>query len=136
HGVPPHWGNYVSVSNADEASKRVKDLGGTILAEPFDVMDAGRMAVAHDPTGAVFMLWQGRRHPGAAIMGEPGTLCWTELITRDSKAAESFYTRLFGWSSKLGTNGGPEYRELSNGGRPQGGILTPSREMGNLPPAW
>src|SRR5436190_22591882 len=52
HVVPPHWGNYISVSNADEASKRVKDLGGTILAEPFDVMDAGRMAVAQYPTGA------------------------------------------------------------------------------------
>src|SRR3954470_5147998 len=62
HGVPAHWGTYISVANADESSKRVKDLGGTIIAEPFDVMDAGRMAVAQDPTGAVFMLWQAKRH--------------------------------------------------------------------------
>jgi predicted enzyme related to lactoylglutathione lyase len=136
HDVPPHWGSYISVANADERAKRARQLGATILAEPFDVMDVGRMAVVQDPVGAVFMLWQGRRHPGAMILGETGTLCWTELITRDPKAAESFYKQLFGWSSKLGTDGGTEYWELSNSGRPQGGLMALRPEMGNMPPAW
>src|SRR5690348_8216555 len=73
HGVPAHWGSYISVASADQASKRASELGGKILAEPFDVMDAGRMAVIQDPVGAVFMLWQAKRHPGAMILGEPGT---------------------------------------------------------------
>ena len=136
HGVPPHWGSYISVASADESAKRAKELGGKILAEPFDVMDAGRMTVVEDPVGAVFMLWQAKRHPGAMILGETGTLCWTELITRDPKAALSFYNRLFGWSSKLGTDGGGEYHELSNGRHPQGGIMALRPEMGNMPPAW
>ena len=64
---------------------------------------------------------------------EPKT---TELITRDPKAAESFYKQLFGWSSKVGTDGGVEYRELGNAGRQQAGIMALRPEMGNMPPAW
>src|SRR5581483_12029816 len=57
-GVPPNWVLYVSVDNADASAARVPGLGGTILAGPFDVGDSGRMAVAGDPTGAVFCIWQ------------------------------------------------------------------------------
>jgi uncharacterized protein len=135
-GVPPHWGSYVSVASADEAAKHAKALGGTALAEPFDVMDVGRMAVLQDPTGAVFCVWQPKKHAGVDILGEPGSLCWTELTTRDTKAATTFYTSLFGWSAKAGSAGGTEYTELSNQGTPQGGIMATPPQMGNAPPHW
>ena len=51
------------------------------------------MAVLQDPTGAVFQVWQPKKHIGAKILEEPGALCWTELNTRDTKAAEAFYTQ-------------------------------------------
>jgi predicted enzyme related to lactoylglutathione lyase len=63
-------------------------------------MDAGRMVVVKDPTGAVFMLWQARRSPGVGVKGEPGSLAWNELATHDRDAAEAFYTALFGWSAQ------------------------------------
>ena len=63
-------------------------------------MDAGRMAVLQDPTGAVFQVWQAKNSIGAKILNEPGALCWTELTTTDTKAAEAFYTKLFGWTPK------------------------------------
>jgi predicted enzyme related to lactoylglutathione lyase len=53
-GVPPHWNPYVAVANADETAKKATSLGGTVILPPFDVMDAGRMAVIQDPTGATF----------------------------------------------------------------------------------
>src|SRR5438132_6509893 len=116
-GVPPHWGSYVSVASADEAANRAKGLGAQILAPPFDVMDAGRMAVLQDPTGAVFMVWQANKHIGAKILNEPGALCWTELTTTDLRAAETFYEKLFGWTPKRsGTPSGMEYTEMSNNG--------------------
>ena len=99
-GVPSHWNMYVSVANADEAVKRAEQLGAKVLAPPFDVMEVGRMAVLQDPTGAVFQVWQAKQHIGARVLNEPGALCWTELTTRDTKAAESFYTQLFGWSAE------------------------------------
>src|SRR5689334_21966736 len=51
-GAPPCWRSYVAVSSADESARRIADAGGSLLAPPFDVFDAGRMAVAEDPTGA------------------------------------------------------------------------------------
>ena len=85
-GVPPHWNLYVTVASVDDSARRAQELGGTLLAPPFDVMDAGRMAVLQDPTGAIFQVWQAKRSIGAKILGEPGALCWTELTTRDPKA--------------------------------------------------
>jgi hypothetical protein len=137
--APPHWGTYVSVADADAAAKRAEELGGKVFAPPFDVMDAGRMAVLQDPTGAVFCVWQPKKHIGAQILQEPGTLCWTELATHDTKTAEKFYTSLFGWTPKHssgGTEGAMEYTEIANHGTPQGGIMPITPQMGNMPPAW
>jgi hypothetical protein len=133
--IPPHWGSYVSVADADAAVKRAQELGAKVLAPAFDVMDAGRMAILQDPTGGVFMVWQAKKHVGAEVLGDPGSLCWTELATRDTKAAEKFYTSLFGWAAKHGTDG-MEYIELANNGQQQGGILPITPQMGNMPTAW
>ena len=55
-GVPPHWNAYVTVANVDESATRAQALGATVLAPPFDVMDAGRMAVFTDP-GTISPYW-------------------------------------------------------------------------------
>jgi uncharacterized protein len=137
-GIPPHWGSYIAVKSADDAAKRAEELGGKVLAAPFDVMDAGRMAVIQDPTGAVFMVWQGNKHSGAQVLNEPGALCWTELSTRDTKAAAKFYTQLFGWTAKTsGAETGMEYTEFSNQGRPGVGMMQmPAHMPASVPPFW
>lgn len=98
-GVPPHWVSYVTVDSVDAAAARVKELGGKVLVEPFDVMTEGRMAVILDPGGASFSLWEPRRHIGAQVMFEPNTMCWNELYTHDLDTSEAFYSKLFGWSA-------------------------------------
>ena len=42
-GAPPTavWNTYVWVESADETAAKVRDAGGSVLMEPFDVMDAG-----------------------------------------------------------------------------------------------
>ena len=134
-GVPPHWMQYITVASVDEAAARVKALGGTVVKEPFDVFDAGRMAVIEDPTRAVFALWQANRSIGARITGVPGTLCWSELITSDKSAAIEFYTKLFGWSMKTNPSDPNQYTEISNQGRPMGGMMQMSKDWGNDAPA-
>ena len=57
-GMPPHWNCYVSVESADASAARAAELGATLLAEPFDVFEAGRMAAFADPQGAVLSVWQ------------------------------------------------------------------------------
>jgi uncharacterized protein len=55
--APPKamWDTYIWVDSADETAARVREAGGRVVKEPFDVMDAGRMAVVTDPEGAVFL---------------------------------------------------------------------------------
>ncbi|HET9234968.1 MAG TPA: VOC family protein, partial [Candidatus Eisenbacteria bacterium] len=93
-GVPPHWFTYVAVGSADDAAKKAASLGATVIMPPFDVLDVGRMAALQDPTGAHFAVWEARRHSGTGIVGEPGTHCWTELMTTDTRKAGEFYNKL------------------------------------------
>jgi predicted enzyme related to lactoylglutathione lyase len=91
------WQTYVCVDRADDAAARVRDAGGQVLTEPFDVMDAGRMAVFADPEGAAFAVWEAGRHRGAAVVNEPGSLNFNGLATRDPERAADFYGAVFGW---------------------------------------
>jgi predicted enzyme related to lactoylglutathione lyase len=101
HGSPPQasWNTYIWVDSADEAALKVQGAGGRLLTEPFDVMDAGRMAVCLDPEEAAFCLWQAKRHKGAQIVNEPGSLNFNGLNTRNVAGAKSFYGSVFDWDT-------------------------------------
>jgi uncharacterized protein len=137
-GIPPHWNSYVTVANVDESASKAASLGGKVIAPPFDVMDAGRMAVVQDPAGAVFQLWQANCSIGAEILNEPGALCWTELNTRDARAAEAFYTGLFGWGVKHSApSPAMEYTEFSVNGQPSIGMIPINEHMpAHVPSYW
>jgi predicted enzyme related to lactoylglutathione lyase len=97
-GVPPVWNSYVTVDSADAALARARELGATVHADAFDVMDAGRMGVIQDPQGAYVEVWEPKTNIGAQLVNAPGALCWNELATNDTDASAGFYTQLFGWS--------------------------------------
>ena len=109
-GAPPMamWNTYVWVESADRTAAKVLDAGGKVLTEPFDVGDAGRMAVFADPEGAVFCVWQANEHKGARIVNEAGSLNFNGLNTRDVEGAKSFYGSVFGWRT-LTLEGGLEF---------------------------
>lgn len=134
-GVPPHWNSYVSVASADETAAKAKAKGGTVVAEPFDVMDFGRMAVLQDPTGAVLSIWEARSHIGATVDNEPGAHCWNECYTKDPAAAARFYTGVFGWKTKQDP-ATAEYTEFFRGERAVGGMIAIAKEWGPMPPHW
>jgi uncharacterized protein len=141
-GIPPHWNNYVTVTSADDADASAREGGAQVLAEPFDVLDAGRMAVLADPTGAVFMVWEPRESIGAERVNDPGCLTWNELSTNDAAKAEEFYSGLFGWRfEKLDTGEAPAYWSIQHGGASRGlngGMreLSPEQVQGGIPPNW
>lgn len=114
-GLPPHWNNYISVSDTDAAAARAEELGGSVFEEPFDVSDAGRTAVLVDPTGAMFWVWQPRKHIGAGHVNDLGCLTFNELSTTDPHAAIEFYSSLFGWSfERMDAGDGPGYWVIGN----------------------
>ena len=93
------WNSYVWVDSADETAAAVRKAGGSVLMEPFDIMDAGRMAVLSDPEGAAFSIWQARQHKGAKVVNEHGSLNFNRLATRDPEAAKAFYGDVFSWGT-------------------------------------
>jgi predicted enzyme related to lactoylglutathione lyase len=135
-GNQPYWGIYMAVENADASAKKAEQLGGEILAPPFDVMDHGRMSVIKDPTGTMFCIWQAMKNTGIGIAGEDGTLCWADLSTSDPTTAAKFYEGLFGWKIAAGEHDTSGYLHIENGKDFIGGVQPPSMRNPNSPPHW
>ena len=138
NGVPPNWGSYVTVENADDSAKKAEVLGGKILMQPFDVMDHGRMAVIMDPIGATFSLWQAKQSIGAHMLNEPGSLGWTQLNASDPAKAKPFYTALFGWTAKDDPmpGDGSTYTSFMKSDGPAGGMLAMPPGAQGMPSHW
>jgi predicted enzyme related to lactoylglutathione lyase len=132
-GVPPNWGTYFTVANVDQTTKKVKPAGGSVLAEPFDVMDFGRMSAVQGPEGAVFSLWQAGTHIGQQRINEDNVPCWTELQTPDAAKSGKFLADVIGFSLKGDASG--NYTELQRGATSIGGIRPMGKEEG-IPPHW
>ncbi len=160
-GAPPTamWNSYIWVDSADDTAARVREAGGTVLVEPFDIFDAGRMATFADPEGAVFCVWQPGRHRGSQVVNEAGSVNFNVLGTRDIERAERFYGAVFGWQLlSLGATGEmwrlpgygdhleagePGLRErMAQTGAPSGfedvvaGILRLGPDQGETPASW
>ncbi len=133
-GMPSAWSSYVNVDSADDIAVKVKELGGTLLMEPMDVFDSGRMMMFQDPTGAVLGVWQPYNHIGSGLVNTPGALTWNELTTRDSEKAKDFYTKLFGWELRVDEPSG--YVMFANKGRVNGGVMQLDEKWGDAPPVW
>jgi predicted enzyme related to lactoylglutathione lyase len=135
-GVPPHWMIYITVDNADAAVTKAQQIGGKVLAPAFDVMDAGRMAVIQDPTGAVFCVWQANKNAGIGIHLIHGTLCWADLSTPDVKRASDFYSAFFGWQVAADPKDTSGYLHIKNGENFIGGVPPSTYRQPGTPPHW
>lgn len=134
-GVPPHWMLYIAVENADATAAKIARAGGIVIMPPFDVMDIGRMAVLRDPTGAVFSIWQAKKHSGIGASGD-GTFCWADLNTTDPARAAKFYSDVFGWQVSKGENDPSGYLHIKNGEHFIGGMPPAGRSASQAPPHW
>jgi len=109
------WNTYFWVDSADEAASSVRAAGGGVVMEPFDFMDASRVAVFTDPEGAAFRVWEAKEHKGAGLVNDPGSLNFNGLATRDVEGARTFYGSVFGWET-LDMGGGLQMWTLSGYG--------------------
>jgi predicted enzyme related to lactoylglutathione lyase len=105
-GAPAVWNTYITVASADDGADQVKAAGGTVVMDPFDVFDAGRMAVCSDPAGAFFSVWEPKESIGAELVNETGTLSWNELVTNDVDGSKRFYGDALGWQTSAFEAGG------------------------------
>ena len=135
-GVPPHWAVYFKVADCDASVAKIKEAGGQVFCEPFEVMEHLRMAIIGDAEGAAFCVMQPRQHHGVEVIHSRHAITWVELATRDIRRAEAFYAEVFGWSFQdhAGTPGG--YRVFSVDGQPQGGLMQMNEQWGDMPSHW
>ncbi|MFD5630720.1 MULTISPECIES: VOC family protein [unclassified Streptomyces] len=106
---PPSWTVYFQTPDADATVKAVEQAKGSVLMQPMDVMNEGRMAIIADEAGVSFGIWQPGGLKGIDVAGDPGSLCWVELCTADVPAAAAFYHAVFRWETSAMTFPGGTY---------------------------
>ena len=137
-GVPSHWLVYVGSDDVDKTVKAITELGGKVLVPPMDIPSMVRFSIVTDPQGAAFGVVKNLdpKNDVAPPDGPPapGTFCWDELHTSDQDAAGKFYSKIFGWTGKVGDKDPMKYWHWQNKGKDIGGMLT--LQMPNVPPNW
>lgn len=98
--APSQWCLYFSSPDAAATAEKIKAAGGELLMEPMQVGSFGSMAIAKEPSGAVFGVWQSGDHKGFEKTGESGAYAWAEVFTRDAEKADGFLTRVFPYESQ------------------------------------
>ncbi|MFJ5922527.1 VOC family protein [Kitasatospora sp. NPDC092948] len=109
------WVLYLASADAAATAERIRAAGGTVLLEPTRVGEFGTMAVAADPGGVVFGLWQGDRHTGFALRDAPGSYGWAEVFTRDPAAANAFFPKVFSYGVRKLVDDSVDYRVFTLG---------------------
>jgi predicted enzyme related to lactoylglutathione lyase len=141
------WTTYVWVDDVDETVRKVTQAGGSVVTEPFDALDGGRIAIVADPAGAVIGVWQPGEHKGAQLVNEPGAYSMSGLVTPDPEGAKRFYPHVFGWDIKTFEMGDEELVMWTVpgyvGGEPQqpaprdvAATMLPPGAAGDAPPHW
>ena len=120
--APSVWTTYLASDDVDATAAKIKGAGGQLLAGPMDVMEEGRMAVAMDPAGAVFGLWQGGNTTGLGVANEPGALTWNEQFSRDFAGSQAFYRAVFGYG----------YQDMSGDGFTYATLMVDGHEVGGM----
>ena len=134
-GMPPAWTTYISVDDVDATTSKVVPTGGMVMMEPFDVMDAGRMSVIGDPTGAVVALWQAKDDGRTALAGEHGAISWNELMSSDAAKSRTFLEEVLGVTNAPNPGFG-DYTMMLVDGAPVAGVVQRTEGMPEIPAPW
>lgn len=96
---PPHWAQYVSVPDVDEAAAAARAAGGQVLHGPEDIPGVGRFCVVMDPRGGVIYPFKGANGDAPWCTPGLGDFCWDALNSTDIAAAQAFYTAVLPWTA-------------------------------------
>ncbi|MEW2546927.1 VOC family protein [Streptomyces sp. NPDC047002] len=138
--VAAAWTPYFAVTDVDAAAARIRERGATVAVGPL-AFHTGRAALAGDPDGAAFGIWEGSVRSDWTV-GRGSAPAWLELRTRDAAAATGFYEPVLGWSEG-GSALSPVYEDgdavLRQGGRMVariGGGAVPASPDPEARPRW
>jgi uncharacterized protein len=130
---PPAWTTYLASDDLDTTCKAVTANGGQIAMPPMDVGGSGRMALAADPTGAFFGIWQKLDFIGAGRVNEPGAMVWNQAMSGDPGRARDFYTAVFGYTYTQ-MEGGDDFTTIDGDG--PGNTIGGIGALDEIPAHW
>jgi predicted enzyme related to lactoylglutathione lyase len=106
--MPTVWTVTFATPDAAALAARIQAAGGQVITAPTRLGPNGTTALATDPEGGVFGLWQAGTHPGFGERHEPGSFCWAELYARDPETVDRFYGALF-HEALFGPDASPDF---------------------------
>ncbi|WP_225847352.1 VOC family protein [Streptomyces sp. HPF1205] len=119
---PVAWTTMFASDDVDGTAELVRACGGTVAVGPLNAEGEGRLAIAADPSGAVFGIRQGERSARAEPTGGPGSVAWSELRTWESPLVAKFYQVVFGSGAEPSAGEEPDRVVLTVGGRAVAGV--------------
>lgn len=133
--APAMWTVFFHVEDIDAFVERVGTAGGRVLEPPFEIPNGARVSVVADPTGAVFASISGEAPvDGIWYSMVPGSVCWTETLTRDPEASTQFYHEIFGWEAETDDGGYTTF--LLDGEKIAGLLPMPDTVPDEAPAHW
>ncbi len=92
--VASQWTTYLRSGDLTFTAPAVERHGGRVLGPPTSLGVLARTLVVVDPGGAYVGLWEPAALAGSGLLDRPGSLTWSELLTRDVEACLPFYVNL------------------------------------------
>lgn len=129
---PVAWTTYLAVDDAEATVQAITEHGGSVLAPAMAVGEMGSMAVAVDPAGALFGLWQSGTNTGFNLYNAGGADVWNQCMVSDVEAAKSFYRDVFGFTYTA-LEGPMTYYTFEVDGQMRGGLGAAAEDA---PPRW
>ncbi|MFI9783190.1 VOC family protein [Kitasatospora sp. NPDC051984] len=123
------WVLYLASPDVGATAERIRAAGGSLLLEPMKVGTFGSMALAKDPAGVVFGIWQAGEHTGFELRDVPGSYGWAEVFTRDPAAANAFFPKVFSYGVRKLADEEVDYRVFSLGEVPVLGSMGMTPEV-------
>jgi predicted enzyme related to lactoylglutathione lyase len=120
--VQPAWCVYLSTDDARATLLRAATAGARVLIPATTIPRMGTMAIAVDPTGAVFGLWESHHLTGWDATDEPGAVVWSEVMSDDQPLALAFYREVFDLDAEDVGADGFVYASLRHGDSPVAGV--------------
>ena len=129
-----HWLSLISVRDVEQAARKVRESGGSVILPPTSVLGRGTHAVFRDPQGAIFGVL-------AAAGGDPvddpvvdGDVFWLDLFTPNVAKSAAFYAAVAGFEVSVGEVAGRQRTLLASQDIARAGIaLLPA---GSDRPGW
>ncbi|WP_248960290.1 VOC family protein [Sphaerisporangium perillae] len=135
--IEPAWNTYFATSDVEASAVRVEANEGKLVILPTTMPDQGRFAVAADPEGTLFGLWQAGTHYGSRLYGDIGAMCWNEVNARNARGTDQFYRALFGYQQvQIGDGIDFDYVVWVIRDQPVCGRLRVPYEAEGLSPHW